>query len=244
MNDNMLRVAAKFQAPFPSTLHPPKSQRNGYFVPRPFPRSETMGVLGIKVQLRTWLWQDLKQLTACSVLHPAPRSGKKSKVELWSPHFPPKLDFWKEAVSFLLLCSAKDSWNLVACTLEPLNYLVPMIITLKLFLLSWDSASLHGIPAHTPFHTLLTPVTALSRTTEHLRQNGITWDTGITWSKPSAQSTAGCRELCPVLNISKEGDSTYDNHGTELFQQENGLHSSFINLTSKSNSSTCKNDST
>ena len=44
-----------------------------------------------------------------------------------------------------------------------------------------------------------------------------------------------------VLNISKEGDSTYDNHVTELFQQGNRPHSFFINITSKSNPNTCKN---
>lgn len=38
-----------------------------------------------------------------------------------------------------------------------------------------------------------------------------------------------------VLNASKEEDSIYDKHVTELFQQGNGSHSFLINITGKSN---------
>lgn len=124
----------------------------------------------------------------------------------------------------------------VSCTLEPLNSLTPMTIMLKFFFLRWCFSlwhfCTHPIPYSShPCHCLISEL-----------QN--TWGWLASWSKPSAQSRAGCRELCSVLNISKERDSTYDNHGTELFKQENGIHSFFINITSKSNSSTCKKDDT
>lgn len=167
------------------------------FCAETFPQVWDHRVLGIKTQLRTWLWQDLKQLT---VLHPAPESGETCKVELRSPHFPTKLDYWKEAVSFCICAVTKVSSNL----------------------------------------TLLIPVTALSQNyrTEAEGDHLEHWDHLI-------QALSSDQDWLPrALNISKERDSTYDNHGTELFKQENGLKSFFINITSKSNSSTCKKDNT
>lgn len=65
---------------------------------------------------------------------------------------------------------------------------------------------------------------------------------------PSPQLRAGLAAKSSVQfwtrRDPKERDSTYKNHGTELFKQENGLNSFFINITSKSNSSTCKKDNT
>lgn len=124
------------------------------FCAETFPQVWDHRVLGIKTQLRTWLWQDLKQLTACSVLHPAPEWGETCKVELRSPHFPTKLDYWKEAVSFCI-CAVPKSVQILLSSSLSLPYL---------------------------------------RTTE-LRLKEITWSTGITWSKPSAQTRIGCQEL-------------------------------------------------
>lgn len=107
INDNILKVAAKFQAPFSQHIAPTQKWMEWTLCAQIFPQVWDHGVLGIKAQLRAWLWQALKQLTACSVLHPAPRSEKASKVELWSPHFATKLDSWKEAVSFCIYAMPK-----------------------------------------------------------------------------------------------------------------------------------------
>lgn len=105
--------------------------------------------------------------------------------------------------------------------------------------------SLHGISAHIPFHTLLIPVTALSQNDrrpetegDHLGALGLP-DTssqlraGLA-AESSVQSWASPRREISLMTIM----------GTELFKQENGLHSFFINITSKSNWSTCKKDHT
>lgn len=97
---------------FPAHCNRPQNQWNEHFVSRPFPRSETKECWESR-HSRTCLWHDFKRLTACSVMHPAPRWGKTSKVELCSPYFPTKFytGFLKSACRLLHLCSAKGSWE-------------------------------------------------------------------------------------------------------------------------------------
>ena len=102
-----------FKASFPSTLQSPIKSMEWTLCVQTFPQFWDQRVLGIKAQLRTWLWHDFKQLAACSVTHPAPRSGKTSKVKLCSPYFPTKFytGFLKSGCRLSHLCSAKGSWE-------------------------------------------------------------------------------------------------------------------------------------
>lgn len=203
-----------FKSSFPNALQPPIKSMEWTLYVQTFPQVWDQGALGIKAQLRTWLGHDFKQLTACSVTHPAPRSGKTSKVKLCSPYFPTKFytGLLKSGCCLLHLCSAKHSWESCLMYFGTTTELLhshdhsPQGFISK----PRQSYSRHFY-TQKPSHTLSPPITALSQNYRLAEPGRQLWRSPS--PTPSTQSRVSYSRLVRalsswVLNISTEGDST------------------------------------
>lgn len=103
------------------------------------------------------------QAADCSVMHPAPKSGKTSQFEPGLLHFPTNFctGYLKARCCLWYQWSTKGSWHFVSCTSEKLlNSFIT--VTPKVFFLSRAGHSVHSISSHRndPI-PLLIPITSL-----------------------------------------------------------------------------------